>query len=839
MTMQWLLAWRYLWTRKLRTTLTILAIVLGVALLFGLQTLMPSIMQGFRQSMMAATGNVDLVITHVTGAAFDQDALLQVQEIQGVARATGVLSSELPLPNQQEGPLPLTISLTGVDPASIQHIQQFPMAEGRFLMPGDQYAVVIPSTLAEKLGVKVGDGLRLPTARGVVEMTVVGILSSAVAVGATPIYAPLTIVQTLLNKPRQINAIRILYQSGVDPAMVESRIKARLGPNFQTEPQLALGAFDSAMQLGEQFLAIFGIMALFLAAFIIFITFRTLIAEQRRDMALLRTVGASRRTVTGIVFWQAMFEAILGTGVGLLAGYGLAWLMILGFNPLLREMMHIEIEAPVITASNVTMAVGLGVGISLLGGIWPALVSGKISPLEALSSGWDDVEAVKKGRSRIGYLLLLLAIVLLITGDLGLISLGALLMLIGLVLALPALVRPLARSFTRPLTWLFTSEGRIAQANLERQPNRAALTAATVMFSTAIVVAILSMIASSYGAFASYVDDTLGADFLILPSSLALSAGNLAISPEIEREIEAIDGVEAVATMRLSQGLVQGTPVQIVGIDPDAYPHVAGLVFKEGDEAEAFQALGEGRRIIVNGILASQKGIGIGDVIRINTPTGAHDYNVVAIALDLLNAKISTGYISQPLLASDFQETNDMVILVKAKPHADYQAMEQQLRALFADYPTFSVMSFAEFKTSMDKMIAQGLVFYYLIVLLMAIPALLAMMNTLTINVIERTREIGVLRAMGALRKQVQRMILAEALLMAMLGALLGAIAGIWLAYLVVAGLSFSGFVLTFQFPWVGITVALILGLTIGALAAALPARQAARLNIIGALRYE
>ena len=180
-----------------------------------------------------------------------------------------------------------------------------------------------------------------------------------------------------------------------------------------------------------------------------------------------------------------------------------------------------------------------------------------------------------------------------------------------------------------------------------------------------------------------------------------------------------------------------------------------------------------------------------------------------------------------------------MVILVKAKPHAHNQAIEQQLQALFADYPTFTVMSFAEFKTSMDKMITQGLVFYYLIVLIMAIPALLAMMNTLTINVIERTREISVLRAMGALRRQVQRMILAEALLMAMLGALLGALAGIWLAYLVVAGLSFSGFVLAFQFPWVGITVALILGLAIGALAAALPARQAARLNIVEALRYE
>jgi putative ABC transport system permease protein len=229
----------------------------------------------------------------------------------------------------------------------------------------------------------------------------------------------------------------------------------------------------------------------------------------------------------------------------------------------------------------------------------------------------------------------------------------------------------------------------------------------------------------------------------------------------------------------------------------------------------------------------------VGDVVKLNTPQGALDYKVVGIAMDYLNAKLATGYISQANLEQDFNVTTDVLIMANRSSGADEKAVNSALRAAVVEYPAFTLLDSAKFKEEQLSTLNLAMSFMYLLVLMLAIPGLIAMVNTLSINVIERTREIGMLRAIGSTRKQVKQMVFSESLLLSALGTSLGILVGLFLSYYLVKALVFSGFELKFFFPGYGVLTAIGVGLLFGVLAAMIPARQAAATPIVEALRYE
>jgi putative ABC transport system permease protein len=265
---------------------------------------------------------------------------------------------------------------------------------------------------------------------------------------------------------------------------------------------------------------------------------------------------------------------------------------------------------------------------------------------------------------------------------------------------------------------------------------------------------------------------------------------------------------------------------------------VAGLIFSEGDEEMAYAELENGRHIIVNGIFAAQNGIKVGDTLTVQSPEGEHSYDVTAVAGDFLNYKLATGYISQANLALDFNETTDLLIMVDRTADADPAAVNTALSTLARDYPAFSFYSLAEWQAELGQTLELFNGMYILLVIL-AVPSLLALINTLAINVLERTREIGTLRAVGATRRQVRRMITAESLLLAATGTFFGILAGLWLGYVLVGSMNVIGLVFPFAFSFAGLLFAVAVGLGFGIIGALIPARQAARLDIVRALAYE
>jgi len=478
--------------------------------------------------------------------------------------------------------------------------------------------------------------------------------------------------------------------------------------------------------------------------------------------------------------------------------------------------------------------------MTLLGGFLPALSAGHVPPLEALRPqlGAPLLRANRR-RAIAGLVLIALALAGLLSGVFSLVALGTLLFLIGMVLVIPALVKPISDTFGRLLELVFQREGRIAQGNMARQPGRAAITASALMVGLAILIALLGMISSIREGFLTYLDRSLGADFLVMPTSLVLGGGNVGAAPELAERLREMPGIAAVTTLRAGTTRTRGAALQVVGIDPQTYPQVAGLEFKAGNPDTAYAALGSERAIIVNGIFAAQNGVRPGDVLTLQTPQGERDYRVVGIGLDYLNAKMAVAYISQSNLAQDLHQTSDLLLMANIVPGADMEAVRAAVQSLIADYPSFTLLDSASFRRSQEGFFDQALVLLYAMAAVLALPGLVAIVNTLAINVIERRREIGVLRAVGSTQRQVGRMNLAESLLLAGAGTALGILAGLWFSYVMVGALNEGGFLLHYHFPAAGLLAAVAVGLLFGVLAALIPARQAARLEIVQALRYE
>jgi len=429
---------------------------------------------------------------------------------------------------------------------------------------------------------------------------------------------------------------------------------------------------------------------------------------------------------------------------------------------------------------------------------------------------------------------------------------GGFLFLIGLVLVAPALVRPIANFFGAVLALIFAREGtgELAQGNLTRQPSRSAITASATMLGLAIVVGAGGMMYSMTGTVMDLFSRSLGSDFLLLPPSVAVWKGDVGASAALKAKIAAVPGVGAVSSLRYAQSSLRSvalktgtgeTTIIVLGIDPVEYPKISGMDFQKGNAQEAFRALAaDERNVIVNGVLAASAGLKVGDVIPLATPTGIQDYRIVAIGGEVLSMKINTAYISHANMKSDFHKSEDIFYQVNLAPGADPAAVQQRLEQIVEDYPQFRLVAGREYTAEFAKQYDAIFAGFYVLLGVLAFPSLIAILNTLAIGVIERTREIGMLRAIGATRSQVWKTIVAEALLLASLGTAFGILAGLYLSYVFVEGLSATGiFKMTYTFPLAGVLAATAVGLIFGVLAALVPARQASSMEVIKALRYE
>jgi len=851
MNLQFTLAMRYLSGRKLRTTLTTLAIVFGVLVIFGMNLVLPAFMSAFQANMMAMADKVDATITHKAGAPFPLEIVGQILDVDGVRAASGSLNRTINLPldyfdHDPNKPDRITaLSLTGLDLDSVHTVRAYTVVEGRFLELDDTVSVVIHQTLADNLGLKLGDTLAVPTPAGVLDLTIVGILSAKTTPGNEDLFINLQTAQEALNMPGQINAIDVNFVS-VDEderAAILTAIQAKIGTNYQVGGLNTGDELLANIKIAQAIFNMIGVLALFMGGFIIFNTFRTIVTERRRDIGMLRAIGANRKTILGMILGETLIQGVIGTAIGLLLGYLLALGMINFVEPLINSFLNLDMGEPIITPGNLFTAVVLGIGTTVVAGLLPAWRAGRVTPMEALrpSDAETPTNPVKSRSFWVGAIMIAIALIALFSQNTGLIGLGGILFFFGLLLVSPGLIQPIAAAFARLAEIVFARQGTgdLAAGNLTRQPTRAAVTASATMIGLAVVLMATSIITSLTLGFSDLLEKTLGSDFLLIPPSVMVWGSNVGSGPTLADEIRALPEVETVSTLRFAASEIDGTAISLLGIEPDNFALASSLDISKGDLDQALAEIKAGRSVIANTALVMATGVDVGDEINLVTLDGEKTYRVVAIGMDYLDAKVAGAFISQDNLAADFGMSEDVMMQIDLKAGADRDAVEPKIRALLEDYPQYNLISGAEYLDQNKALFNTAFLGMYALLAFMAIPSLIAMINTLAIGVIERTREIGMLRAVGTTRRQIRTVILAEALILAAIGTSFGIAAGLYLGYLGVNGLASIGFPLEYLFPASGVIAAILAGLIFGALAAVIPARQAARLDVVAALRYE
>ena len=850
MTIQTTLARRYLAGRKLRTFLTTLAIMFGVLVIFGMNTMLPAFVRAFQANTLAAAGEVDATITLKTGDVFDAALLDKVAGVEGVRAVSGFLNRAVNLPpdyfdSDPAAPDPTSVlAVTGIDLAQATAVHAYTLREGRFLQSGDTDATVISESLSDMLGLGVGDTVTVPSAVGETTLVVVGILPPRLMPGNEELLVVLPQAQAMLDMPGRINTIEANFDTldEAERAAIQANILVALGDPFQ------LGALESNsellanMQIAQAIFSLLGVLALLMGGFIIFNTFRTVVAERRRDIGMLRTLGANRRTIFGIILTEGLLQGVIGTVIGLVLGYLLGAVMLVMLNSFMGRFLNVQVGSPIVSPGLVIGTIAIGIGMTLLAGLLPAFSATRVTPLEALrpSIGALSLRRMAGLSFWAGIGMIVVAVIALLTRNIAFIGVGGVLFVVGLILAAPALVTPIARLFSALLAVAFARSGtaQLAEGNLSRQPTRAAITASTTLIGMAILIMAASVISSVYLGFGDVMRKSLGSDYILVPPSIAAWGTNVGASQALADELQAIDGVAVVSSLRFAPAQVGETAVSLLGIDPVTYPEVSGLTFAEGDDS-VYGLLNDGRQAIINPILATTTGADVGDTIELMTPAGPIMYRVAAIGGDYLNAKITTAYISHNNIAADFGREEDVLLQLNVAAGADAAAVETRLKEALRLYPQFRLIDGQEYideNLTIFEAAFSGLV---ALVLFLAIPSLIAMLNTLAIGVIERTREIGMLRAVGATRGQVRNVILAEAIILAALGTAFGILSGLYLGYMAVEAMRVAGYPMVYVFPTAGVLLAVAAGLLFGVLAAIIPARQAARMEIVQALRYE
>ena len=835
------LAWRYLRGRGLRSALTTLAVALGVMLVFGLNGISPALMEAFTKSMMSAAGRIDVTVGSAFRQPIEVDVLDTVLRTPGIAAASGEVQRPAPLTSRAGlSDAPALINVVGIDPGPAARVRDLPVEQGRALASGDGDVAVLSSDLAERLAVRVGDELTLPSASGTTRLTIVGLLSTPTVPGQEQLYVPLASAQRLFSLGDRLTVVEASLAPGADRATVEDALRRQLGDRYTVGGLSSNASLVASMEVAQYAFTLFGVFALATAGFIIANSFRTVIAERRRDIGMLRAIGTPRRVIRRMFLAESLLQGVLGTALGLVLGWLLAAGAFAAMRPIVAQYMRMQIGPPVFEPWTWALAIGLGLLVTVLAAVLPARTASRIAPLEAMRPPVAEVhQAVAGRRALVGAALVMVSVFLLASRVPTWMAVGSVVFLVAIALVTPAVVNPLASAFGSVVELLFAREGALARSNLQRNPARSAATVTAVMLGLASIVAMLTVVASIFSGFMGYIDRSMGSDYLVIPGSIVLQEGNVAAGPRLGDELRAVPGVASVASLRVANGRLDGHDVQVIGIDPVEYPRVASLEWNGSSSDAAFGQLAQGRWLIANGIFASQAGLRTGQAVTLETPNGRRTYVVAAVGSDYLNAKLSTIYVSQDVLARDFATTTDLMFLLNLAPGADASAADRAVAKVVDDYPAFTLHSTQEWRAEQQATFNGTLGIFYGLIAVLALPSLLALMNTLAISVLARTREIGMLRAVGATRRQIRRMVMAESILLTLIGIAFGVVSGLWLGYALVVAMSNVGWEMPWSFPFDGVVVTIAVGLVFGVLASVAPARSAARLDVVDALHHE
>jgi putative ABC transport system permease protein len=793
-------------SRPLRTFLTTLAIVLGVGMVSAALTLTDTMRGAANSLSSAAYDGTDAVVSARTAfkvdsaddftvqkPTIDAGALDRVRAVPQVGTAVGDISDQALITGRDGKPVgdgPYFGSGFDAKQPGAEKLTAFRLQDGRWATGPGQ--VVIDATTAEKEHYAIGDRVRISTRGQASAFEVVGIarFGTVKSLGtATAAVFDLATAQHLFEKDGRYDSILVAGRSGTAAADVRSALSAAVGRTAQVQTaaahdRFALDGLNMFIGIIRTVLLVFGGVAVLVGAFTIFNTLSITVAQRTREFAMLRMVGAGRRQVLGSVLIEALALGLGASIIGIGAGFGLA----AGLNAIFGAMdLKLPASGTVFEARTAIVALLVGTLVTLAAGFLPARRATKIAPVAALR---DADPAARK-------------------------------------LRLPSrIVRAAASLIGRPAAVIGGSAGRLARRNAMRHPGRTAVTASALMIGVMLVTAVTVVANGLRQETKGTLDDRIAASHVITAQD-----GWSPMDPEIARTAAGAPGVTAVSALRQDGGLVAGDKEVVNGVDGATIAKVFDFEWKDGSN-RVLSGLGADGAVVDDG-WASEHGLAVGDAFSVTSAKGVElALKVRGIEDSPVLDSLSLGPITVSRQAFDraFETQRDRLAFVTT---SDPAAVEKALGA----FPDANVLSKAGFIADMTADIDSLLAIFMVLLALAVIVSLFGIVNTLVLSTFERTRELGMLRAVGMTRRQVRRMIRHESIITALLGAAMGIVAGLGIAAILASVFADEG--ITFAVPAGSLVIFTVVAILAGVLAAILPARRAARMDVLTALAYE
>jgi putative ABC transport system permease protein len=845
------LALRGIAQRKVRAFVTALAVLLGVAFIAGSYVLTDTINRSFDDIFDEAYAGTDVAISpSTTGGGeeidlppFSAEVLNQVRRVDGVEKAAGGIFSTIRFVDDEGDPLSSGFAPEFVSSVAPEPFETLTYTEGR--PPDNANEVSLDESTSDREDLGIGDTLRIAGPAGVKRYEIVGLqrLGSTTSGGGSTAQLTLPEAQRITDKQGEFDGVSVEAADGVSPDQLARRIDQVLPARLtvETGTQAAERQSDDIKEDLSFFrivLLVFGGVALLVGSFLIFNTFSITVAQRIRELGMLRTLGASRGQIMRGMVLEAVIIGALGSVLGVLAGIGFAGAL----NAIFKSFgIDLPNTGTVIAARTVVIALVVGMVVTLAAALSPALRATRVSPMAALLEA-----ALPESRTH-GRVFTAFA-VLLMLGGIGLTCLGlfgglesgaaagavgggAVATLFGVSMFSPRLVRPLASVTGWPIERLRGITGRLARENAVRKPGRTAVTAAALMIGLAVVVFVTVFAAGISASINDAIDRNFQGDVVLQNTD-----GFSPISADAGREAAQVEGVRTVSSLSFAGAEYDGKDIRVSAVDPSTVSDVLSLEWEEGSPDTLSGLTGDAA--VVDDAWAASNDVDVGDQITVRTPlerelTLTVDGTVKDNA-DLLGNVV----LSEDTLRRDFGTRQPSMTLVALDEGANADRVQERIeQRVDRRFPTVDTLNQQELKDNQEEQINQLVGFFYVLLALAIVISLLGIVTTLALSIHERTRELGMLRAVGMSRRQVRTLVRYESVITALIGAILGTILGVIFASLVAVPLADEGFELSY--PVGTLLLLLVLAALAGVLAAIFPARRAARLDVLRALAYE
>jgi putative ABC transport system permease protein len=846
-----LISWPYVRKHLLRSVLTTGGIVLGVALLVGMNSANNSVLGAFNQTVDRIAGKAQLQVS-AGESGLPEDVLERVQAVPEVAAAAPVIEAAVDTGLKSQGKL----LILAVDMTGDRSLRDYDFDSGEedviddplvFLAQPD--SLIVTREFADRNGVKTGDHMSFASMDGPRQFTVRGILKAggmAQAFGGNLGIMDIYAAQKVFGRGRKFDRIDVRLRDDVALDRGQAALEAVLGAGLRVEPpsgrgrqfESLLGIYTTAMQISSMF-------ALFIGVFIIYNSFSIAVTQRRGEIGILRALGATRGQIRALFLGESAIAGLIGSAAGVAVGLAFTRSLTGVTGKLMEQLFGVPQNTRdiIVEPRFLLFALAMGVVTSMIAAWIPARNAAKVEPVQALQKGKYQVLGAGENRARrraaLGALLLSLLCLAAAGWWRPFVYLGYLLTVLAVVLLTPFLSLELARVLRAPLKLLRPIEGALAADSLIQAPRRTSATVAALMLSLALAIAHGGVSLGSMSSIEKWMDNTLNPD-LFISSSETFAAHDFRFPYRMRAQVEQIEGIEEVQPVTTTRVQYRGKPIMIVAVENYRVARRIRRQIVAGDSDDMTRRTAEGKGVIVGENMARLNKLSLGDTIEINAPAGTIRLPIVGIVGDYTN-QLGAVFVERNLYTRYFQDdTVDVFRIYVKKGVAPEQVRKRIVEQLGGSYRLF-VMLNNEVREYIRQIAGQWLGLTYLQVFVAVAVAVLGIVNTLTVSIADRRRELGVVRAVGGLRAQVRGTIWLEALSIGLIGLALGVVTGAAFLYyeLEAIGKDIAGTPLSYQFPFGVIGTLFPVILLAALLSAILPAAKAVRSSLVEALEYE